>query len=234
MLILSFISINLYSGEIKSKLITSAIGNNEQIIHNLDNSLIMLEKLSEYPIYDDKLVEILKKDYSAIPNYKHVKSTDLEKAKDLLNTNIVFYSNLIESVWLYGIKDFDLRGRALVETMDSDYKITDEVWLKRIIDKDGASTIIGIHQDKQKMPGTNFVITIGRLIKNKNTREKIGIILMCAGTVSDLIDRVGLGFSIGFFDFEIWPIFNNADLSAFAGMIILICFVLFGREHKAA
>ncbi len=175
---LSVFSIILYSSEIENKLVTSAIGNNEQIIHNLDNSLNMLAKLSEYPLYDETIIEVLKKDYDKYSNSKYLRSTDFIKVKDLLNYNIVFYSNLIDSVWLYSIKDYDLRGRALVETMNSDYIITSEDWLKRIEDADGASVIIGIHHDKQKIPGTNYVISIGRLIKDKSTRERIGIIII--------------------------------------------------------
>jgi len=63
MFILSFLSIGMYSSEIENKLINSAIGNNEQIINNIDNSLNMLAKLSEYPLYDENLIEILKRDY---------------------------------------------------------------------------------------------------------------------------------------------------------------------------
>lgn len=178
MFILSFLSIGMYSSEIENKLINSAIGNNEQIINNIDNSLNMLAKLSEYPLYDENLIEILKRDYDGLPNARHVKSNDFEKANDLLNYNIVFYSNMLDSVWLYGYKYFDLRGRALVERMRSDYSITSEEWLDRIISADGASVIIGIHYDNQKLPGRNLVISVGRLIKDTLTRERIGIILI--------------------------------------------------------
>ncbi len=178
MFVLSFLSINLYSNEIKNKLISSASGNNEQIIHNLDNSLGMLMKISEYPLYDETLIEILKKDYSTLENSKYVRSIDFAKAKDLLNNNVVFYSNLIDSVWLYSIDNYDLRGRALVETMDISYSPAQEEWLPKIIEADGGAVIIGIHQHKQKIPGTGYVISIGRLIKDKSSRESIGLIII--------------------------------------------------------
>lgn len=182
MFILSFLSISLYSSEIENKLISSATGNNEQIIHSLDNSLNMLIKLSEYPLYDETLIEILKKDYSKFQNPKYIRSVDFTKAKDLINNNVVFYSSLIDSVWLYSMSDYELRGRALVETMNVDYRLEQEEWLTKIIEADGGSVIIGIHQDKQKIPGTNYVISIGRLLKDKSTREEIGIIIINVDT----------------------------------------------------
>ncbi len=178
MLFLSSLSINLYSSEIENKLINSAIGNNEQIIYNLDNSLNMLTKLSEYPLYDDILIEILKRDYGNLPDAKLTRSNDFEKARGLLNNNIVFYSNLIDSVWLYGTKHYDLRGRAQVETMQSSYSITEEEWLEKIISRDGGAVVLGIRPDRQKLPGTDFVISVARVIKDKSTRESIGIILI--------------------------------------------------------
>jgi two-component system sensor histidine kinase YesM len=178
MFILSFLSINLYSNEIKNKVISTATGNNEQIIHNLDNSLSMLMRISEYPLYDETLIEILKKDYSRLENSRYVRSVDFAKAKDLLNNNIVFYSNLIDSVWLYSMDNYDLRGRALVETMDISYSPAQEEWLPRIIEADGGAVIIGIHQHKQKIPGKDYVVSIGRLIKDKSSREAIGLIII--------------------------------------------------------
>lgn len=178
MFVLSFLSISMYSSEIENKLINSAIGNNEQIINNIDNNLSMLSKLSEYPLYDENLIEILKRDYTLLPDPRLARSIDYEKANALINYNIVFYSNMIDSVWLYAYKDLDLRGRALVEKMQSDYNLAQEEWLDRIISADGASVIIGIHYDNQKLPGRNLVVSVGRLIKDTSTRENIGIILI--------------------------------------------------------
>ncbi len=178
LLLLSSLSISLYSNEIENKLLNSAIGNNEQIIYNLDNSLKMLIKLSEYPLYDDKLIEILKTDYDNLPNPKLARSNDFEKARVLLNNNIVFYSDLIDSVWLYGLKQYDLRGRALVETMQSNYSLTSEKWLEKVESMDGGAAILGIHPDRQKLPGNNFVISVARVIKDKSSRQGIGIIII--------------------------------------------------------
>ncbi len=178
--VLGYFSVRIYSNEIEDKVLKSAFSNNEQIMNHLDNHLKILGKLSEYPLNEEKLLEILRKDYSRLSNEKYIRYTDFVDAKSLLFNNIVFYSDLIDSVWLYGMDDYDLRARAMVESMNADYNIHHEPWLKTIKEKEGGLAIIGVHHDKQKMPGTNYVVSIGRMMIDPNSysRTEIGIIII--------------------------------------------------------
>lgn len=50
----------------------------------------------------------------------------------------------------------------------------------------------------------------------------IPLVLIMAGGVSNIIDRIHLGCVIDFMDLKFWPIFNLADVFITAGVILLI------------
>ncbi len=55
---------------------------------------------------------------------------------------------------------------------------------------------------------------------------RLGIGLILAGTIGNLIDRLLVGQVTDFFDVKIWPVFNIADASVSVGVIILAyCFI---------
>ena len=58
------------------------------------------------------------------------------------------------------------------------------------------------------------------------------IVLIYAGAVSDLIDRIRLGGVIDFIDLKIWPSFNLADAMIVVGFIWLF-FVGFARSKES-
>ena len=59
---------------------------------------------------------------------------------------------------------------------------------------------------------------------------RTGLILILAGTIGNLIDRIRLGYVMDFLDFRIWPVFNFADILISLGGLFLICHILaFGR-----
>lgn len=64
------------------------------------------------------------------------------------------------------------------------------------------------------------------------TVKKIGISLLAAGLVGNLIDRMRLGFVIDFFDFQVCPIFNIADISLVLGSLILMLAAIFRSRKK--
>ncbi len=44
------------------------------------------------------------------------------------------------------------------------------------------------------------------------TLEKWALGLVIGGSIGNLIDRIRLGYVVDFFDFQIWPVFNVADI----------------------
>ncbi|MBQ6631586.1 MAG: signal peptidase II, partial [Romboutsia sp.] len=61
---------------------------------------------------------------------------------------------------------------------------------------------------------------------------RVGIILIIAGAIGNLIDRVRLGFVVDYFDFRIiWEyVFNIADIFVVLGTILLCIYILFYED----
>lgn len=79
-------------------------------------------------------------------------------------------------------------------------------------------------------------IYYGRLCKkNGNRILKTSLILIGAGAVGNVIDRLYRGFVVDMIDFKIfgfsYPVFNFADIWVCAGAGLLIISVLFSKEE---
>jgi len=62
---------------------------------------------------------------------------------------------------------------------------------------------------------------------------QFGLALVLGGSLGNLLDRVTRHYVIDYLDFIVWPVFNLADLSINAGVIIL-AYQLFVREKSDA
>jgi signal peptidase II len=51
------------------------------------------------------------------------------------------------------------------------------------------------------------------------------------GAISNLIDRMRLGYVVDFIDFQVWPVFNIADAAISIGMILLFIRLFFKKEE---
>lgn len=61
----------------------------------------------------------------------------------------------------------------------------------------------------------------------------LSISLIAAGGIGNLLDRILKGYVVDFFDFQIWPIFNVADISVCIGCGLLILFVFLIEPKRA-
>lgn len=70
--------------------------------------------------------------------------------------------------------------------------------------------------------------------KQLNLLGKSAIILIIAGAIGNLIDRVRLGFVVDYFDFRIvWNyVFNVADVFVVVGTILLCIYIIFFENDK--
>jgi signal peptidase II len=57
--------------------------------------------------------------------------------------------------------------------------------------------------------------------KNKNLVFLISCGLIAGGAVSNLYDRIFLGFVVDYIDLRVWPVFNIADSAITCGIILL-------------
>ncbi|MDP3790137.1 MAG: signal peptidase II, partial [Candidatus Omnitrophota bacterium] len=59
---------------------------------------------------------------------------------------------------------------------------------------------------------------------------RAGLILILAGAIGNLIDRLRLGYVVDFLDFRIWPVFNFADTFISLGGLLLVYHILTFRK----
>ncbi len=70
-------------------------------------------------------------------------------------------------------------------------------------------------------------------IKPENYWARFGLASILGGAIGNLIDRIIYKEVIDFIDIRIihWPVFNVADIAVTIGMIILIAYVVFEKDH---
>lgn len=66
-----------------------------------------------------------------------------------------------------------------------------------------------------------------RQLKRQPAAFYYGCVVMLAGAVGNLIDRIRQGLVIDFFDFRIWPVFNVADVAIVLGVAGMVFAILF-------
>ena len=115
--------------------------------------------------------------------------------------------------------------------------IIDDVFHLTYVENRGAA--FGMLQDNQIIfIAVAIIVSIFGLYylhaKKLNLLGKTSIILITAGSIGNLIDRVRLGFVVDYFDFRfIWEyVFNIADVFVVVGTIILCIYILFFEEGK--
>jgi len=75
-----------------------------------------------------------------------------------------------------------------------------------------------------------ILIFFVRFCKNKKISVKISLMLILAGCIGNLVDRLRYNAVIDFLDFKVWPVFNVAD----SAICIGVCLLIFGLIKKAA
>ena len=73
------------------------------------------------------------------------------------------------------------------------------------------------------------VIVLGVIMLNADKIKKeqeLPVVLIVAGLLGNLIDRVFRGFVVDFVDFKFWPVFNLADSLIVIGVIWLLVVIL--------
>lgn len=95
-------------------------------------------------------------------------------------------------------------------------------WLFTYIQNTGAA--FGILKDTISLLSWISIIAVGLLLylyATTETRFKLPLVLILAGTIGNGIDRFLLNYVVDFIDFKIWPAFNIADSVITIGGILL-------------
>nr|WP_248483428.1 signal peptidase II [Tepidibacter aestuarii] len=76
----------------------------------------------------------------------------------------------------------------------------------------------------------SFIVYYLRTNKNISRLYQVSLVLILAGAIGNLIDRIRLNFVVDFFDFIVWPVFNMADICVVIGGILLSYIIIFDKE----
>lgn len=79
-----------------------------------------------------------------------------------------------------------------------------------------------------------FILYTMHFIPKSKYYYKIGLSLILAGSIGNIIDRVYRGYVVDMFDFRFFPVFNIADAMINVGMCIVIAAFLLGRRPSGA
>jgi signal peptidase II len=89
----------------------------------------------------------------------------------------------------------------------------------------------GILQGKNSLLIFVSLIVLGAIMMSvdmirKRKEQVLPVILILAGLLGNLMDRIFRGFVVDFIDFRFWPVFNIADSCVVIGVIWLIVVIL--------
>lgn len=170
----------LYLDSNKNLTLYAANQNNDQIIKNIDTTLHSIYRLSMYPIHDQEIFEILRKDYKKFEHPGYERSKDFDRVNAIIQNNILLYSDVIDSVTIYHMKDESIIGRSGVQFINDRY-LKDgylrEPFIKEILYKSGEHVTVGVHRDRLTNK-KEYVVSVGRSISDPYTGENIGVILV--------------------------------------------------------
>ncbi|HPD89888.1 MAG: signal peptidase II [Clostridia bacterium] len=78
-----------------------------------------------------------------------------------------------------------------------------------------------------------LVIYLIRKLHEEHWSMLLSLAFIIGGGVGNLLDRIRLGYVVDFFDFQIWPVFNVADMAVVAGCGMMIINVFWmGKHHE--
>ena len=80
-----------------------------------------------------------------------------------------------------------------------------------------------------------LMAAVAYLLVRRIVRHPLGVIagvMILAGGVGNLIDRIETGFVIDFFDFYFWPIFNVADIFICVGVGLIVWNIVMDECRK--
>jgi len=176
--IISFVSFTLFMSSFENRIVNSFKDLNQQIISNSETFLKNMLKISEKPYYDQKLIDILAKDYSTLEYEMFERSLDYRYVNDSFFKDLLMFNNDIESLIIYPQTDSYVYRRGYEVIYNYDYSPAEEEWFKRIVDSGGAPVVIGLHEERQLSSPVKDVVSVGRVIVDSNTYRKLGVFVI--------------------------------------------------------
>lgn len=151
---------------------------NKQRMITMDHLFDTFVTLTQKPLIDDTILEILRKDYSEYPekNRKYYQYKDQDVMSERLYTEM-FYKN----EYIYAVTILVDNGKRIYSKQRSgkgvlDISFTDTEWYQELYTTTGTEAILFPYMKEDLYRGEEPVIALGRLLKDPMTNQPMGII----------------------------------------------------------
>lgn len=150
--------------------------NNNQIIYSLDDFFNSLSKISDSLLMSEELTRILQNTYQG-PEARLQNYRDKSQVDELLYRNGYYLDNRIETIAIFP-ENSDMFYYCTKENINPAYDVREEKWYSRILEKEGAQALIGIHQNGSLQARQHYCVTIGRSIYSAYESKLLGTIII--------------------------------------------------------
>lgn len=162
----------------ESRIVKSFQETNQQMVSTADSFVSNMIKSSEQPYFDEKLMQILSKDYSAVPYETFEKSIDYRYITDSVFKDLMTFNPDIDSILIYPENSPLIYRRGYNSTFNYKYSPVEEPWFQSIIQNAERPMLIGLHEEKQMYIKPRPVLSVGRILVDSGTYEKLGVLLV--------------------------------------------------------
>lgn len=162
----------------ESRIVKSFQETNQQIVSTADSFVSSMFKSSEQPFYDERLMQILSKDYSTVTHETFEKSMDYRYISDNVFKELMTFNPDIDSILIYPLNSSLIYRRGYDTTFNYRYSPVYEPWYRAIVDNAERPILVGMHEEKQMYAKPRPVLSVGRVLVDVGTYQKLGVLLV--------------------------------------------------------
>ena len=162
----------------ESRIVKSFQETNQQMVSTADSFVSSMFKSSEQPFYDERLMQILSKDYSTVTYETFEKSMDYRYISDNVFKELMTFNPDIDSILIYPVNSSLIYRRGYDTTFNYRYSPVYESWYRTIVDNAERPILVGMHEEKQMYAKPRPVLSVGRVLVDVGTYQKLGVLLV--------------------------------------------------------
>lgn len=162
----------------ESRIVKSFQETNQQMVSTADSFVSSMFKSSEQPFYDERLMQILSKDYTAVTYETFEKSMDFRYISDNVFKELMTFNPDIDSILIYPVNNSLIYRRGYDTTFNYNYSPVTEPWYRTIVNNAERPILVGMHEEKQMYAKPRSVLSVGRVLVDVGTYQKLGVLLV--------------------------------------------------------
>lgn len=162
----------------EARIVKSFQETNQQMVSTADSFVRNMIKSSEQPFYDERLMQILSKDYSTVNYETFEKSMDYRYISDSVFKDLMTFNPDIDSILIYPVNSSLIYRRGYDTTFNYKYSPVNEPWYQSIVNNAERPVLIGMHEEKQMYAKPRSVLSVGRMLVDAGTYQKLGVLII--------------------------------------------------------